>query len=1300
MADNPRGYGHYVGHYPPPTSFPSTTSSSSTQPPYYYPASQVGPVPPANYTTSQSAYDHNSNRIPGLGLGGTQIAPTTTFSPSAPQPWPAQGHSPQINSYFQQSQQRTPASLPQQPHLPYQPPESQSQNTLEEGELSEGEFEDLYEPKALTDAPKVPPQNKPTQSPNNLDSSNGSVGDADGSSIYDPRDPHVIHDESVVQARSNNLPGVEQDYPADDDWEPSYPDRERSGSYSPYLSPREVHRKFSIAKAMSRDTKGEHLPTTSSTMPQSNGISPVFSCANSNPVPTSASEHEPRSNSSLPFRSPVEAKKKAQEAILGLWPLKVRYQDYIDEGVDANVVKALFKDIGLDVPISKTTTAPSKTTNDAQPTPTKATPTSKVSHKSQSPLIIKTQVPSPGAKQPDNKGDKIKGSEVKAAEKSAAEERKDKIARKLAAMAQKTTAVQPPGQGASVPTLASVIAPVPVPAPDPTSAPTSAAASTPASTPASAPAPTPAPVSISISAPAPAPTPIGVAVSAGTRLDITNTPPPAPKTRAENNAILQQKLAALKRQQAQLAADKARATSNESTMTSSPAAVDPGPSDVSRNGDSTPKARSTTSARQGSDQQNSLNEPEGNSKDEGIPGLSFPLPVFPQSTQGSSRSLKRPVASDFDNYTPRLEPPKRTRTDERLVIDVSDDDDVEMDMGSPTDEFPPAAESITGPARQALSSFPPLSDGPNRRQRESPVSSSAPTPPVNGARIDLLHKRIEETKRLIAEAEAKKAAKIATTQLSPKPSSPAAQQPFNLPRVIENNVNNKRAFDNRRDIIVSYELPRISATLKEKQDKLKLLVAEAARLELEVQASLDEQHKLTAEMECLVEPSTAISPGPEEQQEQFRVGKYSELELRLPPRPAHLHIVSPHPAQATASYGQHDSREERLIEPQLSSSRQSPVTGVDGDVDTELKNDEALQAAIFTDNTHTIDLQMTDADSPAPATDDNTPVVNEEALTTDISPSCLETSGSVQPPAAEAEREMEQATWGVSTDPDIEAESMAESAPLAVSTPSSDPDDESSESDVSMQQSAPELSQSDDESYEPTPAEISESHGAQKDERNNAEVMKHLPFARDYSLTKCQAVDDIWEEPNPNHTSADQNHQEPENISNEVKNRSYKEPLLLTTLQDVQDNKPPLEDLLSYKSPLSYFRAYRFHPKYFEEVPGGLKSMSFSARIDPMREVCPQVLSGEPCPNGSSCEYQHFDSMVLADAEIITQLGSAEMFVGETRTKFIEGLKRVLNELKANRVKDFDRITKAIVKHRQEFLGDKTKVLSLDSSAT
>ena len=54
------------------------------------------------------------------------------------------------------------------------------------------------------------------------------------------------------------------------------------------------------------------------------------------------------------------------------------------------------------------------------------------------------------------------------------------------------------------------------------------------------------------------------------------------------------------------------------------------------------------------------------------------------------------------------------------------------------------------------------------------------------------------------------------------------------------------------------------------------------------------------------------------------------------------------------------------------------------------------------------------------------------------------------------------------------------------------------------------------------------------------------------------------------------------------------------------------------------------------------------------------------------------------------------MFDGEMKLRFIEGLKKVLNDLKANKVKDFDRITKAIAEYRAEFMGDKTKVLPLD----
>ncbi|KAI1363347.1 hypothetical protein F5Y08DRAFT_309738 [Xylaria arbuscula] len=1248
MADRSQGYGQYASHYPPPPSFPPVPVPSNTQLPFSYPAPGIGMMPPENYTATYNAYDHNSNRIPGLGLGGTPIPPTTSFPTGAPQSWPASGQRVHTNQFFP-NHQPAPPSLAQQPPVPYQQPH----NPLEDGELDE-EFEDLYDPKGPATVPQDPPQvtsqPRSMRLPNNLQSRNGSIGDAEGSSIYDPQDPNVIiQGEAVAQA------GVEQDDPMDDDWEPSYLDRERSGSYSPHLSPREVHRKISMAKATSHDTHAADnaqphssvlqtsvpLPTTSGTSVKYNGTTTIATpVQHSGPAVSSvSSEQEIHTNGSLPLRSPLDAKKKAQEAILGLWPLKVRYQDYIDEGIDANVVKALFKDIGLDVPISKNEIgAPKTTTTDAPIIPAKATPTDNTPHTPQSPVMRTTKASPEVTKKPDDKHDKSKSSETKVVAKSAAEERKDKIARKLAAMAQKTTTAPSPGKDAPVSTSVSIPAPAPVPVAAPSVPPISA----------------PAPVPTTI----PPPAPNAVSTLVGTKSSATNSPSVDPKIRAEKNAILHQKLAALKKQQAQLAADKAQAASNDNTATSSPAPTGPSPIDTTRNGDSTPKTISTPPVQQGLNHQSSSTAPQSNPSEEGIPGLSFPSLASPQPSQGTPRTLKRPVASDFDNYTPRYETLKRTRTDERLIIDVSDDDDVEMEIGSPTEDLPASVDSSSTPAHQALSSFPPLSDVPNRRQQDSPVSSSAPKSPVRGARIDLLHKKIEEMNRLIAEAEAKKkAAKETAVQSSPKPSSPVAEQTISLPKVRESKVKDSKAVSNRRDRIVSYELPRVGAALKDKQEKLRQIFAEAARLELEVQASLDEEQRLKAEIECLVEPSTANSPEPSES---------------LPK----LRDILSQPVLVTASKDEHTAQDEHL------DNSQALLPETKADTESEPKTDQSLDVSDDIDKTYPTDIEMADADLPAPSVADAVPII-DEPLTGETLPSPPQADGSTQDDIAETEEVTTQHAEGLSTNTDIGATSMTELAPAVVSSPSNESDDASSESDVSMQQSIADLSESDEDGYEPTPVEIPDSHDAQKEEQE----LRELP-------------DEVPDEPNPMQTSIDQHNQRSEHISNEVKDRSCEEPLLLTCSQDIQNNKPSLEDLLSYKSPLSYFRAYRFHPKYFDEVSGGLKSMTFNARIDPMREVCPRVLAGESCPKGSSCEYQHFDSMVLQDAEIITQLGSADMFVGETRTKFIEGLKKVLNELKANRVKDFDRITKAIVKHRQEFLGDKTKVLALDSSAT
>ncbi|KAL5596574.1 uncharacterized protein BROUX77_007258 [Berkeleyomyces rouxiae] len=66
----------------------------------------------------------------------------------------------------------------------------------------------------------------------------------------------------------------------------------------------------------------------------------------------------------------TEARKKAQASILRLWPLEVRFQQYIDEGIAEDVIKSLFSDLGLDISSSQ----PQKA-QDPKPTPSLTTST-------------------------------------------------------------------------------------------------------------------------------------------------------------------------------------------------------------------------------------------------------------------------------------------------------------------------------------------------------------------------------------------------------------------------------------------------------------------------------------------------------------------------------------------------------------------------------------------------------------------------------------------------------------------------------------------------------------------------------------------------------------------------------------------------------------------------------------------------------------------------------------------------------------------------------------------------------------
>jgi hypothetical protein len=68
-----------------------------------------------------------------------------------------------------------------------------------------------------------------------------------------------------------------------------------------------------------------------------------------------------------------------------------------------------------------------------------------------------------------------------------------------------------------------------------------------------------------------------------------------------------------------------------------------------------------------------------------------------------------------------------------------------------------------------------------------------------------------------------------------------------------------------------------------------------------------------------------------------------------------------------------------------------------------------------------------------------------------------------------------------------------------------------------------------------------------------------------------------------------------------------------------------------YESPLKRFHAYRFHPNFTKEVPGGYKSVTYSHNIDASKEFCRFELAGGVC-NDKSCEFQHFRGIGLPGA--------------------------------------------------------------------
>ncbi|KAK1655891.1 hypothetical protein BDP81DRAFT_306201 [Colletotrichum phormii] len=1138
---------HYPYGYPPYPGQPP--AQPQQQQPYSYPIPPLfAQYPQHNENTfdavshTQPAYEQNQNMIPGLGGYGhlpqlPQLPQGFGWQQSheqqpAPQHhWQAPRDGPNLipaSQYYQADNVPMPKAPVASGALPPTAPKrstKQTSNDAEEGELSDGELDDVYEPQETLPEANSRQQRRNAPNAANANARNGksSVGYPIASSYGGPKDGGMKH-----PAGGN--------------------DREHSGSYSPHLSPHEVHPRMA--------PNNQHGASSSQTH--------VSGGQFNQPVATAASQQQQGKN------AVEDARQRARSAISNLWPLGVRRQDFVDEGIDKTVVDNLLTDLKLD------TKAPSQFSIPGLSTPASLPGLSYASGQPAS-QQARTSGPALPPKPPAQQ------QSSPSAVKSAGEERKDRIARLLAAKGAKTTASSSTNTGAQ----------------------------------------------------------------AGASNDKT--------------LVQQQKMDALQKSRearAQKAADRKGSLQSSQSKEASP--VDPSRRPQSAAANVPVVVPASYLARPNALQQSADRQTAPASA---IPGLFTsapqPAPIINQR--------KRPVASDFvANPYANKRPFGHTQQDTRFVIDVSegsDDEDVEMEIGSPTDE-PSSTQQDTPSLRPAsFRDFPPLSNG-LQRQLSSPAPSNVTTPQSGAvgsqpkqAHIDVMDKQIEAMKRKIALAEARAKLKAAMGEKSlgqksagqtldtpldsdgGKPSmrrvqsmgdshasdppngqqSPAIAEPsssMRLPKPSDNRIQGDSSRSQKLRT-VSTNLPLLENRLQTKKSKLRLLQIQMSRLEHEIREEETEKHKLTEEMEQLEQDSDESSE-PQNQLKSNSVDPVATATSTVP----QSEMQTPLPAAADAEQSSSKVAEQSSSAASVRRSK-SPAMSLDKD---------ASDAADDAENAVTGKAATSPSQVP-PSTETPMPALHE-------TPTSPETAGDDD----------------AITSDDASDVAMAESDDSSSSEPEHEDDYEPAENVVPAAAAK-------SPSTSPVAAESAVS-------LVNSDTDSQQPSARASQI--------------PEQISLGVNESTPEQDVNAA-------PLATQSTDEASSSG---ERFTPYESPLQYFRAYRYHPKFAETVPGGLRSLTYSNRIDPNLPICPDQLASRECPRGADCIYQHFESMKLPDDQILLQLGGTTL-EGPEKTQFNDGLRKLLQEMRSQNIKDFPSIAKGIVEYHNRFTGDPSKILPL-----
>lgn len=1044
---------------------------------------------------TMEAYRYNHTAIPGLGMGFSHdSAPWQSAWPHGP----VEAQTPNDPSPMKQT--TAPVGLAtkdlQVAHNK-QHGSGTDEDAMEEGEVSEGELEDIYEPGEVDVA------------------KNGA------------RDPQSLghkaqvgyHDVRSQIPATTALPTNASS--KENTWNGDQPARDRSGSYSPYLSPREIQ------------SNGLENGASCAQTPRGDGSPQVAEFTS--PQHTHDRDSENGQTRSQSDKVLSEFKKRAQDAIVRLWPLNVRYQNYIEEGVDKIVLNQLFMELGLDIT-----------------TPTVVLDETRVPEAPQAADISSNANGGSSHLTATNNNEKLESTD-RAKDKS--EERKDRIARLLAAKGSKATTATSDDKASKTP----------------------------------------------------------VAVSATTAI----SKPEKTKSQSEKSKLIQQKMEALM---------KAREANAKATQAPTPSMPVPS-SAVAPESSETPRALSPD-AMNVDDQTVAAPDRTDTASAPSIPGLF----LSSNAPSPGPNQRKRPVAADLNEQsTPAAQkrPFGQARDSRPFLIDVSDDeDDAEMEIDSP-ELRPSSIQRPTTPGSRTISfrDHPALPDSASHRAASSPKTLGTPTSNVNSkVNLENMNKKIEDMRRKIAEAEARKKAKQsnngspslpqsqaqskegsvdAVSEPTPAVSTPAVSNELGsgaalgegrsstplrrrpslnaLETLPKTRGRDQQARPALRARVASERLPILEARRREQTVRLEHLQSEVVRITKEIQESLAEEERLKQDAlqsesepaERLGEPQPdAIQGEPPDSEHQTRIR--SGLEL-APELASSRRLIT---RSAEPASGLPDADNAIVASPE-----QNDATHSSDEADQDTSMDESSSS----------DLAEA-AEAPEPVQVES--MAKEQAVVEDIAdnhhPSSPNTPGS----ANHAQAPLEGISLEDARDDDAELEED-----VAMEEVAGDSNDEN------------EVESSDE--YEPTEAGIelpsqAPSHPQSPASQSNM-ADDTLLETTDADMQGVSAASPIP------HTISTGNGELGSDDNGEVNET--------TATQGVPETDGPRSSFIPYETPLHYFRSYRFHPQFEDSVSGGLRSLTYSNKIDVKKEVCPDQLTEGSCLRGNECPFQHFEEM-------------------------------------------------------------------------